>query len=369
MQYNPNSLWAGHRSAVRRGSGVTGRAPGAGNLLIIAPLHPAPRSFPKKAAPAAVQTPRFQKIASCGWPKLDPTSDRPTSCPIVTADDTPRDGRIDDGVRRPGAARRRGHAQVARRRAARAHPSRGRGECATRGTSADQNDHKTDIRRIQYPWHSLFGRDLVVRGSKAGRTGVLRCQVDDDDKRDNREIPIWMFDQVVCARMYHSSQPHVSWQALVELRRLLNASVRIDVRENVENESPPTTEGTDEAGTRTTESSASSRAVRSAERSAVVSQNSIQPLIDRRVALSGSESGVGIATLASSAREAKERHTSVLCHTCAMAARFGTERGGTGWAQMEFELNKSKAIDGNHVSCFGFSIALRGFESRPGHSN
>ncbi len=60
--------------------------------------------------------------------------------------------------------------------------------------------------------------------------------------------------------------------------------------------------------------------------------------------------------------------TSVLCHTCAMAARFGMERDGTGWAQMEFELNKSKAIDGNHLSCFGFSIALRGFESRPGHS-
>jgi hypothetical protein len=79
-----------------------------------------------------------------------------------------------------------------------------------------------------------------------------------------------MFDQVVCARMYHSSQPHVSWQALVELRRLLHDSLRIDVRENVENQSPPTTEGTDEAGTRTTESSALSRAVRSAERSASV---------------------------------------------------------------------------------------------------
>jgi hypothetical protein len=56
-----------------------------------------------------------------------------------------------------------------------------------------------------------------------------------------------------------------------------------------------------------------------------------------------------------------------LCHTCAMAAGFGTERDGTEWAQREFELNKSKAIDGNHLSCFRFSIALRGFESRPGH--
>jgi hypothetical protein len=33
----------------------------------------------------------------------------------------------------------------------------------------------------------------------------------------------------------------------------------------------------------------------------------------------------------------------------------------------DFELNKSKAIDGNHASCKEFSIALRGFESRPGH--
>src|SRR5712671_219912 len=133
----------------------------------------------------------------------------------------------------------------------------------------DWECHDTTV-SLGHPWHSLYGRDVVVRGSKAGTKGVLRCQVDDDDKRDNREVPIWMFDQVVCARMCHSSQPHVSWQALVELRRLLHDSVRIDVRENVENKSPPTTEGTDEAGTRSTESRASSQAVRSAERSAPV---------------------------------------------------------------------------------------------------
>src|ERR1700687_2234397 len=97
------------------------------------------------------------------------------------------------------------------------------------------NDHKTDVRRVQYPWHSLYGRDVIVCGSKAGTKGVLRCQVDDDHKRDNREVPTWMFDQVVCARMYHSSQSQVSWQALVELRRLLDDSVRRDVREHVEN--------------------------------------------------------------------------------------------------------------------------------------
>ncbi len=73
MQYNPNSLWAGHRSAVRRGSGVTGRGAGSWQLAHHRAAHPAPRSFQKKAAPAAVQTPRFQKIASIQLP-LAPTT-------------------------------------------------------------------------------------------------------------------------------------------------------------------------------------------------------------------------------------------------------------------------------------------------------
>ncbi len=33
-----------------------------------------------------------------------------------------------------------------------------------RCTSADQNDHKTDVRRVQYRWYSLYGRDVIVRG-------------------------------------------------------------------------------------------------------------------------------------------------------------------------------------------------------------
>jgi len=43
----------------------------------------------------------------------------------------------------------------------------------------------------------------------------------------------------------------------------------------------------------------------------------------------------------------------------------GTRREG----ETEFELSKSKAIDGNRLSRNEFSIALRGFESRLGRCN
>lgn len=72
--------------------------------------------------------------------------------------------------------------------------------------------------------HPLYGKEVIVRGRKAGRRDVLRCQVDDDDKRDNREVPEWMFDQVFCSRIRRSSKPHTSWEALTDLRRLLGMS-------------------------------------------------------------------------------------------------------------------------------------------------
>ncbi len=82
MQYNPNSLWAGHRSAVRRGSGVTGRGAGSWQLAHHRAPHPAPRSFQKKAAPAAVQTPRFQKIASATVGVEYGSAPLPTAVPV-----------------------------------------------------------------------------------------------------------------------------------------------------------------------------------------------------------------------------------------------------------------------------------------------
>src|SRR5258708_15808295 len=55
------SLWAGHRSAVRRGSGVTEGVPGAGNLLIIAPRTRHRALFKKKPRPPRCKRRAFRR--------------------------------------------------------------------------------------------------------------------------------------------------------------------------------------------------------------------------------------------------------------------------------------------------------------------
>ena len=85
-----------------------------------------------------------------------------------------------------------------------ARDSPARSDAAACCRSSDHSDQKTVVRRVQYPWHPLYGQDVIVRETRASRR-VLRCQVDDDETRDNREIPLWMFDAVRCARMVPTS--------------------------------------------------------------------------------------------------------------------------------------------------------------------
>ena len=148
---------------------------------------------------------------------------------------------------------------------------------------------------------SMYGRDVVVHGSKARGKGVLRCQIDNDDKRDNREVPAWIFDASRCAQMHHSSWPHVSWQALLDLRLLLRESVPTGAPEKVENRPSSITEGTNETWADRTESGASSGAIRSTQRStSVVGSSSRQPEESDRSARANAEGGPGSEGCASS---------------------------------------------------------------------
>ena len=54
---------------------------------------------------------------------------------------------------------------------------------------------------------------------------MLRCRVGRDEKRDNREVPAWMFDEGRCAMMELCTDPHVCWESLVELKELLRVAV------------------------------------------------------------------------------------------------------------------------------------------------
>ena len=128
--------------------------------------------------------------------------------------------------------------------------------------SPDRNDHKTDVRRVLYPWHPWYGQQVIVRQTRAGDRGVLRCKVDDDRMLDNREIRLWMFDAARCARMVPTSQPQVSWVALLELRRLLDETRPEEKPAAIEDRCPSTTEGTDATSTGTTRRPRTSRHVR-----------------------------------------------------------------------------------------------------------
>ena len=80
---------------------------------------------------------------------------------------------------------------------------------------------------MHYRWHPLYGRDLIVHFRVDWRSGVaFRCQVGEDDVRDRRDIPAWMFDGAACSQMQLVSEPYVSLEALRELRHLLDSAGR-----------------------------------------------------------------------------------------------------------------------------------------------
>jgi len=100
-----------------------------------------------------------------------------------------------------------------------------------------------------------------VQGAKVGAQTVLRCKVDDDDRRDNREIPAWMFDGARCSRMQISPLPWVSWEALRELRRLLDGARDRRGPGALEDRSSPSAERTDEPAKEATEAERTERPV------------------------------------------------------------------------------------------------------------
>ncbi len=116
-------------------------------------------------------------------------------------------------------------------------------------TSPDHSDHRTDVRRVHYRWHPLYGQDVVVVGKIGGSRGVYRCQLPDDGKHASREIPIWMFDRVLCSRMKSTPQPHVCWPALVDLKRLLEEIRQTEGSGLIEDRFQPTREESDATST------------------------------------------------------------------------------------------------------------------------
>lgn len=141
--------------------------------------------------------------------------------------------REESGVRRladgsTGAFRRVAHGTAHPRRYRR-HPRSDRsagcpipGDSSPRGTTPRHKTHKTELRKVQYPWHPLFGCDVLIRRAhRRYRAAVYCCHMPGKERRYCFEIPQWMFDSVDCSRMRMTEAPHVCWMALRELKQLL----------------------------------------------------------------------------------------------------------------------------------------------------
>ena len=79
---------------------------------------------------------------------------------------------------------------------------------------------------VRYPWHPLYGREVIIRGRRRepGSTRV-RCQLLDDNTW--RVIPEWMLDATRCRSMEICAEPRACWSALLGLRELLDDMARL----------------------------------------------------------------------------------------------------------------------------------------------
>ena len=92
-------------------------------------------------------------------------------------------------------------------------------------TTQQSNTHITDTLEVRYPWHPWYGRELRVQTTRV-RNGptVCRCTTDDGSEFPVLEIPQWMFDACICARMEISEAARVDCEALYVLKTLLDSS-------------------------------------------------------------------------------------------------------------------------------------------------
>jgi hypothetical protein len=92
--------------------------------------------------------------------------------------------------------------------------------------SAEHSTPKYEVREVHYPWHPLFGQLVHVHGNlhKLGRD-LCRCWLPGQEDRIGFQVPAWMLDRALCARLSLRSEPTVNWQTLLDLKQLWDKTV------------------------------------------------------------------------------------------------------------------------------------------------
>jgi hypothetical protein len=95
-----------------------------------------------------------------------------------------------------------------------------------RDTNQQHKTHKTEMRKVHYPWHALYRQEIPVRLERRGKNGVVaRCDPYSDVGLRGFDIPVWMLDPIGCSNMKLSPVPIVDTEALTQLRHLLDCTL------------------------------------------------------------------------------------------------------------------------------------------------
>jgi hypothetical protein len=109
-----------------------------------------------------------------------------------------------------------------------------------RYTTRRGNAHRTEERKVLYPWHPRAGCIVHIHEVIEKAAGdVVRCSHDDDASGRLLELPIWMFDRAACAPMRVETFPQVDIAALQALRALLEATAIGGVAVEFASSNPP----------------------------------------------------------------------------------------------------------------------------------
>ena len=92
-------------------------------------------------------------------------------------------------------------------------------------TSPQRNAHVIGSRVVLYRWHPWHGRAVMILGAVVKHEhAVYRCVLDQSKDRRPLEVPQWMFDAAACCQIALSAAPAVTWQALREVRGLIESA-------------------------------------------------------------------------------------------------------------------------------------------------
>lgn len=81
--------------------------------------------------------------------------------------------------------------------------------------------HGTEVRELLYPWHPWSGRLVRIHGLVDKGSTVFRCSLSGSTSCRLLEVPVWIFDRTLSARLLALPIAYADFACLLALAKLL----------------------------------------------------------------------------------------------------------------------------------------------------